>query len=187
MAHLSYRCYFVSLFWSDHLVTSNSTLPQSNQRKKIVTHRQTCTEWNRYVLNTNVISRQIFQVESDLNVSMVIDNSYHPSSISLLNLDTVFNPQVMTFYLNLNVDGTKVEINTNHRSFRCSWSNSTTDTQCGQVSFHSLFHCTHLLPTNRLNLNRDQLWYLNLRSVILLTIALSWILWKSFKSSWTHL
>ena len=84
-----------------------------------------------------MINCQIFQVESDLNISMITDNSYHPSSISTLNLDTVFNPQVMTFYLNLNVDGTKVEINTNYRSFKCSWPNSTTDTLCGQVSLHS--------------------------------------------------
>ena len=67
---------------------------------------------------------------------MVIDNSYHPSSITVLNLDTVFNPQVMTFYLHLFTDGTMVELNTNQRSFTCSFPGATTDTQCGQVSLH---------------------------------------------------
>ena len=64
---------------------------------------------------------------------MLIDDSYHPSSITMLNLDTVFNPQVMTFYLDLLIDGTMVELNTKRRSFICSWVNSTTDTQCGKV------------------------------------------------------
>ena len=81
-----------------------------------------------------------FQVQSDLSVSMVIDNSYHPSSITMLNLDTVFNPQVMTFYLDLLTDGTKVEFNTNQRSFTCSWPHSTADTQCGQVSLCGYYH-----------------------------------------------
>ena len=65
---------------------------------------------------------------------MLIDKSYHPSTITMLNLDTVFNPQVMMFETNgFDTDGTEVELTKNRRSFGCLGENPATSLQCGQV------------------------------------------------------
>ena len=78
------------------------------------------------------------QVQSDVNLSMVADDSYHPSTVTMFNLDTVFNAQIMEFDSGgLGIGGTEVKLMNNRRSFQCSW--NTDDTQCGQVCVQRIF------------------------------------------------